>query len=55
MKKAELVQAILEDMYEKSGNSKQTVDLTWKRWLERQHKCYLEQILNNRRWIDECV
>lgn len=50
MKKADLVQAILEDMYAKNpNNSRRTIDLTWKAWLSRQHKFYLEQILENRR------
>ena len=54
MTKKELVKAILEDMYKKSGYSKELVDLTWEKWLNRQHKFHLEEILENRthdKWI----
>lgn len=46
MKKAELVEAILEDMYK--YNSKIVVDNEWKAYLNRQKKRALEMILDER-------
>ena len=46
MKKAELIEAILEDMYK--YNSKLVVDSEWKAYLKRQKKGALELILHER-------
>lgn len=48
MTKKQIVAAILEDMYERSGHSKRVVDITWKAWLKRQRKDDLERIYNKR-------
>ena len=48
MTKKEMVTAILEDMVSKNPTQKRSIDLEWGRWLSRQHKCKLEEIMTNR-------
>lgn len=48
MTKKQLIEAILNDMYNRSGDDVQTVNTRWRGWLNRQAKAQLEGIYNVR-------
>ena len=48
MTKKELVEMIVNDMVEKNPSQEKSIRLEWTRWLTRQHKCKLEEILRKR-------
>lgn len=51
MKKAELIEMILNDMARKQIKTRAIIDREWKGWLNRQKKAEVEHIARNRKII----